>query len=140
MLEQLRELKRHRNLSNLQVAELNRQIAELTERNHVLNGLKSKGIIDSDLFISQTDELNRKIRELKAEKNKLMETDEDDNVITETKSLIEILEDGPEQLEAFDESLFDSILEVITAEPGERLKFKLINGLELAEPIERTVR
>jgi DNA invertase Pin-like site-specific DNA recombinase len=140
MLEQLRELKRHRNLSNLQVAELNRQIAELTERNHVLNGLKSKGIIDSALFISQTGELNRKIRELKAEKNKLMETDEDDSVITETKSLIEILEDGPEQLEAFDESLFDSILEVITAESGERLKFKLINGLELAEPIERTVR
>lgn len=140
LLDQLRELKRHRNLSNLQVVELNRQIAELTERNHVLNGLKSKGIIDSALFISQTGELNRKIRTLKAEKNKLMETDEDGSVITETKSLIEILEDGPEQLEAFDESLFDNILGVITAESGERLKFKLINGLELAEPIERTVR
>jgi uncharacterized coiled-coil DUF342 family protein len=140
MINQLQELKRHRNLSNLQVAELNRQIAELTERNHVLNGLKSKGIIDSALFISQTGELNRKIRTLKAEKNKLMEKDEDDSVITETKSLMEILEDGPEQLEAFDEGLFDSILEIITAESGERLKFKLANGLELAEPIERTVR
>ena len=140
MINQLQELKRHRNLSNLQVAELNRQIAELTERNHVLNGLKSKGIIDSALFISQTGELNRKIRTLKAEKNKLMEKDEDDSVITETKSLMEILEDGPEQLEAFDEGLFDSILEIITAESEERLKFKLANGLELAEPIERTVR
>jgi hypothetical protein len=31
-------------------------------------------------------------------------------------------------------------VELVTAEYGERLKFKLINGLELAEPIERTVR
>ena len=138
--EQLQALKRHRNLSNLQVVELNRQIAELTERNHVLNGLKSKGIIDSALFISQTDGLGRKISVLKSEKNKLMEKDEDDGVITETKNLIEILKVGPEHLSLFDETLFDSIIELVTAESGERLKFKLTNGLELAELIERTVR
>jgi len=69
-----------------------------------------------------------------------MEKDEDDSAITETRSLIEILEDGPERLSGFDETLFDSIVELVTAESGERLKFKLINGLELAEPIERTVR
>ena len=69
-----------------------------------------------------------------------MEKDEDDSVITETKSLMEILGHGPEQLEAFDETLFESILEIITAESGERLKFKLTNGLVLAEPIERMVR
>lgn len=140
MLDQLQALKRHRNLSNLQVIELNRQIAELTERNHVLNGLKSKGIMDSALFISQTDELGRKIRSLKAEKNKLMEQDEDDSAIIETRNLIELLEGGPEHLDHFDESLFDSLVERVTAESGERLKFRLINGLELAEPIERTVR
>lgn len=140
MLDQLQALKRHRNLSNLQVVELNRQIAELTERNQVLNGLKSKGIIDSALFISQTDELGRKIHSLKAEKNRLMEKDEDDSTITDTKNLIELLEDGPEHLSRFDETLFDSLVERVTAESGERLKFRLINGLELAETIERTVR
>jgi DNA invertase Pin-like site-specific DNA recombinase len=140
MLDQLQALKRHRNLSNLQVVELNRQIAELTERNHVLNGLKSKGIIDSALFISQTDELGRKIHSLKTEKNKLIEQDEDDRAITDTRNLIELLEDGPERLSHFDEALFDCLVERATAESGERLKFKLINGLELAEIIERMVR
>ena len=140
MLDQLQAIKRHRNLSNLQVVELNRQIAELTERNHMLNGLKSKGIIDSALFISQTDELGRKICNLKAEKNRLMEKDEDDSAITDTKILIELLEDGSELLSRFDETLFDSLVERVTAESGERLKFRLINGLELAETIERTVR
>jgi len=140
MLDQLQALKRYRNLNNLQVVELNRQIAELTERNHVLSGLKSKGIIDSALFISQTDDLSRKIRSLKAEKNRLMEKDEDDSTITDTNNLIELLEDGPEHLRHFDETLFDSLVGRITVESGERLKFRLINGLELAETIERTVR
>lgn len=140
MLEQMQTLKRNRNLSNTQVVQINQKIAELTEQNHVLNGLKSRGIIDSALFLSQTGEVNRQIRVLKAEKNKLMEQDEDDSTITETRCLISILEDSPELLTEFDETIFDSMVELVVAESSERLKFKLINGLELAETIERTVR
>lgn len=140
MLEQLRALKRNRNINNAQVADINQKIAELTEQNHVLNGLKSKGIIDYALFLSQTNELNRQIRVLKTEKNKLMEQDEDDSAITETRCLIAMLEDDPELLTAFDETLFDSVVELVIAESGERLKFRLTNGLELTETIKRTVR
>jgi hypothetical protein len=140
MLEQMQTLKRNRNLSNTQVAQINQKIAELTEQNHVLNGLKSRGIIDSALFLSQTGELNRQIRVLKAEKNKLMMQDEDDSTITETRCLIAILEDGPELLTEFDETMFDSMVELVVAESSERLKFRLINGLELTETMERTVR
>jgi site-specific DNA recombinase len=140
VLEQLQTLKRNRNLSNMQVAQINQKIAELTEQNHVLSGLKSRGIIDSALFLSQTGELNRQIRTLKVEKNKLMEQGEDDSPTTETRCLIAMLEDGPELLTAFDETLFDSLVELVTAESSKRLKFRLINGLELAETVERTVR
>ena len=139
LLEQLQTLKRSRNLSNMQVAQINQKIAELTEQNHVLSGLKSRGIIDSALFLSQTGEVNRQIRELKAEKNKLMEQDEDDSTITETRCLIATLEDGPELLTEFDEMLFDSMVELVIAESSKRLKFRLINGLELVEILERTV-
>jgi hypothetical protein len=124
----------------MQVAQINQKIAELTEQNHVLSGLKSRGIIDSALFLSQTGEVNRQIRELKAEKNKLMEQDEDDSTITETRCLIATLEDGPELLTEFDEMLFDSMVELVIAESSKRLKFRLINGLELVEILERTVR
>ena len=140
MLEQIRELKRKRNLSNTHIVELNQKIAELSEQNHVLNGLKSKSIIDSAFYISQTGELYRQIGALKTEKNKLMEKDEDDGVITETRSLIEILEDGPDHLSGFDVTLFDSLVDLVIAESNERLRFRLTNGLELAEPIERSVR
>lgn len=140
MLDQLQALKRNRNLSNIQVTQINQKIAELTEQNHVLNGLKSRGIIDSALFLSQTNELNQQIRILKTEKNKLMEQNEDDSTITETQYLIAILEDGPEPLTAFDGTMFESMVELVIAESNQRLKFRLINGLELAETVERMVR
>lgn len=140
MLEQLQSLKRNRNLSNTHVAQINQKIAELTEQNHVLNGLKSRGIIDSALFLSQTGELNRQIRVLKAEKNKLMEQGGDDSTIAETRCLIAMLEDGPELLTVFDEALFDSMVDLVIAESSERMKFRLPNGLELAEKLERTVK
>lgn len=69
-----------------------------------------------------------------------MEQDEDDSTITETRCLISMLEDSPELLTEFDETIFDSMVELVVAESSERLKFKLINGLKLAETIERTVR
>jgi hypothetical protein len=69
-----------------------------------------------------------------------MEQDEDDSAIIETRNLIELLEGGPEHLDYFNETLFTSLVELITAESNQRLKFRLTNGLELAESVERTVR
>ena len=54
--------------------------------------------------------------------------------------MLEVLEDGPEFLEAFDEELFSELVAKIIVENNECLRFRLANGLELTEPIERTVR
>ena len=48
--------------------------------------------------------------------------------------------DAPEFLDTFDEELFREIVDKIIVESNERLRFRLINGLELTEDIERTVR
>ena len=58
--------------------------------------------------------------------------------------MMEYLEDGPEWLdevpaELFGE-LFGELIERIIIISPERLKFRLLNGMELAENIERTVR
>ena len=47
---------------------------------------------------------------------------------------------GPEYLEAFDGELFRELVDKIIVESNERIRFRLINGLELPEEIERTVR
>lgn len=99
----------------------------------MLSELKSKGIIDPALFISLADELNKMMQELKKGKNRLMEKYEEDELMRTARGLIQILEDGPEQLNTFDEAIFDSIVTQITAESSTASKFKLINGLELPE-------
>jgi site-specific DNA recombinase len=106
----------------------------------LLSGLKSKGIIDSALFLSQSAELSGKMRLLKAEKNKLMEQDEDDSAINDTQNLIDIIMDGPEKLNHFDDTLFYSIVDLIVVESNEQIKFRLTNGLDLSENIQRMVR
>ena len=65
---------------------------------------------------------------------------EQDEAIASTKELMEILEGGPDFLADFDEELFGELVDMIIVESNDRLRFRLKNGLELAETIERTVR
>ena len=51
-----------------------------------------------------------------------------------------MLESGPAWLEAFDEELFSELVEIIVIEDNDTLRFRLINGLEVTEAIERTKR
>lgn len=131
-LEKLREMKAR---GNLEISTINKQIAELSEQNHVMNGLLSKGILDSALFISQTDELNRKIRGLKLAKSRLLEDDKTGDLITQTEELIEIIESGPDHIIEMDAVLFDDMVESIIAGASESstIDFLLLGGLRLTE-------
>ena len=53
---------------------------------------------------------------------------------------MDVLEDGPDFLDSFDAELFDALVEKIIVDNNERLRFRLKNGLELTEQIERTRR
>ena len=65
---------------------------------------------------------------------------EEDQTIQRTQELIEALEAGPDFLDAFDGELFREPVDKIIVGSNDRLRFRLVNGLELTEPIERTVR
>lgn len=133
MLSTLERLQELNTRNNPEISTLNKQIAELSEQNHVMNGLLSKGILDSALFISQTDELNRKIRSLKLTKAKLLTEQESDGVLDKTEELIEIIESGPEGISDMDATLLHELVETITAYDTQSIDFTLINGLVLTE-------
>ena len=48
--------------------------------------------------------------------------------------------DGPDQLDTFDDDLFESLVEKIVAESQTMLRFRLYGGLELTERLEVTAR
>ena len=105
----------------------------------MLTELNRQGLIDPDIFISQSNGLAEQLRTAKQEKERLLDAT-GDKTIGQTRELIEILENGPEFLNTFDESMFSELVEQIVVENNETLRFRLFNGLELTETIERTVR
>lgn len=140
MLNQLLALRDHTRSGNTRLSEVNKEMVELNERNLVLGRLKSKGYIDSALFIEQTNEINQKINALRTIKRRLLEEDESCNVIYNTERIMDTLERGPEKLAGFDETVFDDIIDKIIVVSEREIKLQLINGLKLTEQIAPTRR
>ena len=105
----------------------------------MLTQLKKQGLIDPDIFISQQNSISQKIRVAKQEKAKLLDADEDTS-LWDTQEILDELETGPEFLKTFDGETFGELVEKVIVDSNEKLRFRLKNGLELAEAIERTVR
>ena len=118
-----------------QIKKLNNRIAELTEQSHVFSRLRSKGYLDSVLFIEQNNLVVKELAELKEQRSALMDYTDFDENIAKTQELITLLEQQEDLMEGFDENLFSLIVERITVKSKVGLAFRLINGLELAELI-----
>ena len=65
---------------------------------------------------------------------------EEDTTAQRTRELIALLEDGPDFLDRPDTELCSALVAEIIVESNDTLRFRLHNGLELRESIERTVR
>ena len=139
MLMNLQNIRSGKLLWSLDIVALNDQIAEITRQERLLAELRQQGLVDPDIFISRDNALAEKLRTVKLEKERLLEFEED-NTLQKTRELIEALESGPEFLENFDGELFGELVESIIAESNTCLRFRLVNGLELTETIERKVR
>ena len=139
LLTDLQSARKGKLLWSLDIVALNQKIADITRQDRLLAQLKQQGLVDPDIFISRQNELAEQLRAVKLEKERSLEAEED-QTIQQTQELIEALEAGPDFLETFDGELFRELVDKIIVESNDRLRFRLVNGLELTEPIERTVR
>ena len=119
--------------------EINKQISDIASQERLLTQLKQQGVVDPDIFISKSNELTRQLRQAKLDKEKLMAA-EGDATAQRTRELIALLEDGPDFLDHSDTELCGALVAEIIVESNDTLRFRLHNGLELRESIERTVR
>lgn len=139
MLTSLQLIRNRKMLWSPDIVALNKRISDLSSQNQTLAFLKQQGLVDPDIFIAKTNELTKQLRQVKLEKEKLMDA-ESDMTALQTRDLIDILEGGPEFLDSFDTELFGELVEKIIIEGNDSVRFCLKNGLELRESIERTVR
>ena len=139
MLSNLRKIRYSRMLWSEDVISINKKISDILSQVQFLTQLQQAGGVDPDTFISSNNKLSEQLRRLKQEKARLLDTDSDD-LADRTRDLMDVLEDGPDFLDSFDAELFDALVEKIIVDSNERLRFRLKNGLELLEQIERTRR
>lgn len=139
MLDRIIELRNHRMLWSADVIELNKQISDTLSQNQMLATLKQQGLVDPDIFISKSNELSKQLRELKLKKEALLNSESDD-CIAQTRQLIDVINDAPEFINGFDDELFNELIDKIIVESNTSLIFRLKNGLELRETIERCHR
>lgn len=137
IIKQLQALKRNRMLWSKELVELTNQIADITEQDRKLNGLKAIQNVDPAYFIHKSTELADKLRTLKLEKERLM-VQKADTSLEDLQALITILNSEPDFLLEFDTAIFSAITRRITVSADRQLKFHLIGGLILSEKIERT--
>ena len=139
MLSNLQKIRYSRMLWSEDVISLNKKISDILSQVQFLTQLQQAGGVDPDTFISSNNKLNEQLRRLKQEKARLLDTDSDD-LADRTRDLMDALEDGPDFLDCPDTELCGTLVAEIIVESNDTLRFRLHNGLELRESIERTVR
>lgn len=121
------------------IVEINKQISDIASQERLLTQLKQQGSVDPDIFISRGNLLAERRRELKLQKERILRSEED-HTIQQTQDMLDVLESGPDWSDTFDEQLFSDLVEKIEVVDNEKLCFRLLNGLEVTEKIERTQR
>ena len=135
MLRQLETLYEREKSSNVQLAELRREISEIKQQIYLLTVLNSQGTLDGAYFKERTQDLDRKLlnaqKQLHADLN-----DKDSERLSELRKLIGIFERA-EPITDFDETKFGQIVEKITVLSETEVQFGLIGGISFTERIAR---
>ena len=139
VLSQLEELQERELRSNQRVADIDAEIAKLTEQNLVLARLKSKGYMDSALYLSELDEINGKVRELRKLRRRILDSTHEDEQIRQTEDMLEYLDSSPEWLETIAPELFTLLIDRIMLTADGSVRIRLLNGLEFTEELRKSV-
>lgn len=122
-----------------QIAEIDKQIADLAARNLVISRLHTNGILNAADYTAQSSAINIKITELRAERKKKLAEDDGDEKLDKLKELYEILDDSEDTQNPITE-IMEQIVEQITVENNTELTFRLLGGVELTESISEKGR
>ena len=126
-------------LWSLDIIELNKRISDINDQERMLADMNKCGLVDPDIFIARSNLLAQQLRAAKQEKERILGAEQDDT-IPKTRELMEILESMPEFLPEFNGEIFTDLVEKVTADDSDVLRFRLKNGLELSETIDRRTR
>ncbi len=134
-LLQLQTLKMKASGGKDEIIEIDKELVTLSEQNRIYSELFAQHILDEVSYYEQTDKLKNRMTELRSRRLKILNDDEDENCLELLRKLERIVADT-EFITAFDESLFDDIVQRIYVEENGDLAFRLKCGFELKVNME----
>ena len=130
MLTQLTEYKDQKMIDKGEIANINKEIAELTEQVHVLQNAKASGYIEPASFMERMNEIAARTAKLRKDKKFLLGNDECEQIRKKTELLVTYIRSaGP--IGEFDKKSFKKIVKRVLVNKERDLTFELINGLKL---------
>ncbi len=139
LIRQLEQMQNRNSESQEKIRAIDKSIADLAAQNLVVTRLHTKGILELADYTAQTDDINRKIRDLRINRRQILAEDETDEMIDTLKELESIIEEYHPGTN-FDEELFGEIVESIIVDDSTQITFKLIGGVMLTEKIHKKGR
>ena len=140
VLTQLKELQERELRADQRLGEIDAEIAKLTDQNLVLTRLKSKGYLDSDLYLSQMDELNARARDLRKLRRGILEKTGEDEQIRRTEEMLDYLESCDGQIDGLDPLIFTVLIDRLRLTADGNVRIRLRNGLEVTETLNAEAR
>ena len=121
------------------VRTIDKELADLNAQNLVITRLYTNGVLKSAEYAQQTSEISSKAAKLRKERQIKLAEDEDDVWLHQIKELDRLVREHICE-GAFDEEMFEQVVERITVNSKSDIIFRLIGGIELHEAIndERT--
>ncbi len=128
-LSQLLNLREKISGQNIEISQIDNEIASLCNKNNAYTELHTKGIIDDVSYLERTSELKYKITELRNKRLKLLSANEDEKLIEDLRVLKETLEEYPQVILKFDKTLFSAIIDKVIVGNDDKLTFRTKGSL-----------
>lgn len=132
-LKQLEDLESALHRDDPAMLELNKAIAQAMERSYNISKLQTAGLLDADACTAKFNEINAQLDSLRAKRSRLLRSEALEETLDALRQTADAVHHGPDHLEDFDEELFHSLVEQITAQSQTQVCFRLRGGLEVTE-------
>lgn len=119
---------------------VNKAIADASEQSYKVTTLQTRGLLDTDACTARLRDIEVKLTELRRERRRLLKNEDIEAVIDALRQTMDLIHDGPDRLDSFDEVLFADLVEKIIAESKTRIRFRLYGGIELTEQLQEVGR
>ena len=122
------------------IKEIDKNIAELSNKQLVLARLNSKGMFRAAEYSEKSGKLTAQINELRVQRKRLLQEQDENSILSGLNTLENVLVNFKEPLTEFDEETFKTVVQKITFPSDTEICFELAGSLKITEKIPEQAR